>query len=196
MAQERPGDPSPVEEEAISESAWLASGDLNLLAVEVGMRRLHNEPPPEWLHKALLGLAVAAVDTKPYARLMCETLAAAVGMCRLRNEPPQEWLHKALLNFVSESEKATPYMKKVRSLARSLVRYVAVREAHDREGLPWEAAAERASEMLRGQPARASSNQMWAEYKRVRGLMRTAGTVRDAVDPGYSWIDGPPKPLG
>jgi hypothetical protein len=135
------------------ENAWWLSGDLNLLAVEVGMCRMRNEPPPEWLHKALLDLAAASEADKPYA-------------------------------------------KAARRLAPSLVRYVAVREAHDREGLSWDKAPERASERLRGQPAEASPNHMWSEYKRVRKLMRAAGTVRDDDDPGYHWIEDPPKSPG
>jgi hypothetical protein len=130
-------------DEAAAENAWRASGDLHILATEVGLCRLHNKPPPEWLHKALLDVANASVDTAPYAKV-----------------------------------------------ARSLVRYVAVREAHDREGLSWDKAMKRAAEMLRGQPAAASPLRMWAEYKKVRRWMRAAGTVCDDDDAGYHWIDG------
>jgi hypothetical protein len=130
------------EDGAAMEAAWRASGDLALLAIEVASCRMRNEPPPEWLHKALLELATASM--------------------------------------------ADRYAKPIRKLGVSLVRYTAVREAHDCEGLTWEAAAKSAAAELRGQPAEASPDHMWAEYKKVRRLLRAAGTVRDDDDPGYS----------
>jgi hypothetical protein len=134
-------------EEAAIENAWRVSGDLHVIANRVASCRLRNEPPPAWVHKALLDLADASVDIKPYA---------------------QE--------------------------ARRLVRYIAVRDAHDHEGLSWEKAKERASEKLRGTPAEAGPDMMWKDYKRVRAALRAAGVHDD--DPGYRRVDLPDKSLG
>jgi hypothetical protein len=114
-------------------------------------------------------------------------IANRLGMGLLRGEipPALAWIHRALLDIANVSVNTKPYAK----LARSLVRYVAVREAHYREGLPWERAYERAAEMLRGQPAHASGDWMKKEYERVRKAMRDAGTVRDDDDSGYRWDD-------
>jgi hypothetical protein len=134
-------------DEAAIENAWRASRDLHVIANRLGMCRLCNEPPPAWLHKAVLDLADASVNVKLYAKQ-----------------------------------------------ARSLVRYLAVREAHDSEGLSWDDAKVRAAEILRDQPARASPDRMWAEYKIWRRALRAAG-VRDD-DPGYRWVDLPDKIRG
>jgi hypothetical protein len=130
-------------DEAAFENAWRVSGDLHVIADRLAMCRMRNEPPPEWVHKALLELADTSVDIKPYAKA-----------------------------------------------ARSLVRYVAVREAHDQGGT-WEDAKVTAAETLRGQPAEASPDRMWAEYRKVRKALRAAG-VRDD-DSGYRSIDLPDK---
>jgi hypothetical protein len=117
-------------------------------------------------------------------------IAGMIAMCRLRNEPPPAWVEKALFALADTSVDIKPYAEE----ARRLVRYVAVREAHDHEGLSWEDAKERASERLRGAPAEASAETMWRDYKLVRKALRAAG-VRDD-DPGYRWIDLPDKPAG
>ena len=135
--------------EADIENAWKVSGDLHVIANLLGMCLLRNEPPPAWVHKVLLDLANASVDTKPY--------------------------HKA---------------------ARSLVRYIAVREAKYRDGVSWKEAKHRAAERLRGQPAAAEAETMWNEYKNVRKALRAAGAVRDDDDPGYRWVDLPDKTPG
>jgi hypothetical protein len=137
------------------------------------------EPDPEtvledasdWVSGALRGIADRLV------------------MCRLRNEPPTEWTCDALCLLADAAEGAKPPQ-----VAIQLARYVAVREAHDREGLTWEAAKDRAVEMLRGQPAEAKRDTMWTAYKKVREAMRAAykkkhGTDMPDDDPGYRWID-------
>jgi hypothetical protein len=116
-------------------------------------------------------------------------IATTIGFCRLRGEPPPAWAHKALLELAAVSVNIKPYAK----AARSLVRYIAVREAHDREGLTWPSAYVRAAEMLRGEQAEASSSWMEKEYKKVRKAFRDAGAVRDDRDPGYEWVDPPGK---
>ena len=133
-------------DDAAMEKAWRESGDLYLLAIEVGHCRCFNKPPPAWLHRALLELAWPAMRKTPYGEAMFR-------------------------------------------LAVSLARYTAVRDAHDCQGLSWEAAKDRAVEVLRDTPAAAGRDWMYTEYKNVRKLMRDAGTVRDAKDPGYRWID-------
>jgi hypothetical protein len=107
----------------------------------------------------------------------------------MRNEPPPEWLHTALVELATASAPVR-YAKLMRKLGVSFVRYAAVREAHDTEGLSWKAAPESAAAYLRGQPAEASPGHLWAEYKKVRKLLRAAGTVRDNGDPGYSKSPG------
>ena len=145
-------------DEAAIENAWKVSGDLHVIANRLGMCRLRNEPPPAWVHKALLDLASMSVDIKPYAKE-----------------------------------------------ARSLVRYVAVREAHDRDGVSWKEAKHRAAERLRGQPAEATAETMWNEYKKVRKALRALGVPGPGVldvqqldddDPGYRWLDLPDKSSG
>jgi len=114
-------------------------------------------------------------------------IANRLGLGLLRGEvsPALAWVHKALLDLANSKVDIKPYAK----AARSLVRYVAVREAHDREGLTWDNSWERAAEMLRGEPAAASAETMRAEYKKVRRALRAAGTSDD--DPGYRWVDLP-----
>jgi hypothetical protein len=138
---------TPEEQEAAIESAWRVSGDLHVIADRLAMCRLRGEPPPAWVHKALLDLADASVDIKPYAQR-----------------------------------------------ARRLVRYIAVREAHDRDGLSWSKATETAAEKLHGWPARGSAETMWKEYKEFRKALTAAGVDDD--DPGYRWIDLPDKTPG
>jgi hypothetical protein len=104
-----------------------------------------------------------------------------LGLARGEVSPALAWVHKELLDLANVSVDTKDYAKQ----ARSLVRYVAVREAHDREGLTWDNTWERAAEMLRGQPAAASAETMRAEYKKVRKALRAAGTSDD--DPGYRW---------
>ena len=134
------------DDEAAIENASKMSSNLLILAHRLGLGLVHGEVSPAlaWVHKALLDLANASIDTKPYAKQ-----------------------------------------------ARSLVRYVAVREAHDQEGLSWEDAKDRAVEMLRSQPAAANRDWMWKEYMKVRKALRDAGAVRNDDDPGYRWIDLP-----
>jgi hypothetical protein len=110
-------------------------------------------------------------------------IADRLAFCRMRNEPPPEWVHRALLDFANTKVDGESYAKQ----ARSLVRYVAVREAHDREGLSWEKAAEWAADRLRGESAGASPETMWKEYKKKRKALRAAGVCDD--DPGYRRID-------
>jgi hypothetical protein len=102
------------------------------------------------------------------------------------------WVKKALFDLADASLDIKPYAK----AARRLVRYVAVREAHDRHGLSWEKAKAWAAERLRGEPAEAEPDMMWADYKAVRKALRDAGCVRDDDDPGYRWVDLPGKSPG
>jgi hypothetical protein len=113
----------------------------------------------------------------------------ALGLLRGEVSPVLAWVHKVLLDLATASVDIKPYAKQ----ARSLVRYVAVREAHDREGYSWDEAPDRAAELLRGQPAEAGRDWMWEEYCKVRKALRDAGAVRDDDDPGYRWIDLPDK---
>ena len=114
-------------------------------------------------------------------------LAHRLGLGLVRGEvsPALTWVHKALLDLATASADTEFYAKE----ARSLVRYIAVREAHDREELSWNGSWERAAEMLRGQPAAASAETMRAEYKKVRKALRDAGANDD--DAGYRWDDLP-----
>jgi hypothetical protein len=148
MAVDKPGTRRTTDdEEAVIENAWRQSGDLHVIADRLALCRLRNEPPPEWLPKAMLDLADAA-------------------------RSPAE-----LRRYANE--------------AHHLVRYVAVRDAHDLEGFQWDMdkAPARAAEKLRGTPAAAEPETMWKSYKRVRKALRTAGLGDD--DPGYRWIDRP-----
>jgi hypothetical protein len=139
-------------DEAAIRNTWKVTGNLHVLADRLGLGLLHGEVSPAlaWVHEALLELANASVNTKPYAKT-----------------------------------------------ARSLVRYIAVREAHYREGVPWDKAPDRAAEMLRGKPAAAGRDWMEKEYKKVRKALRDAGAVHDDDDHGYRWLpsnDPPDKP--
>ena len=136
--------------EAAMEHAWKVSGDLHVIANRLGLGLLRGEIPPAlaWVHKALLNLANASVNTRSHAKA-----------------------------------------------ARSLVRYVAVREAQYREGYTWDDAPARAAAMLHGHPAAASPSWMAKEYKKVRKALRDAGAVHDDNDDGYRWLpsnDPPP----
>jgi hypothetical protein len=114
-------------------------------------------------------------------------VADRIGLGLLRGEvsPALAWVHKVLLELATASVDMKSYAKQ----ARSLVRYIAVREAHDRDGYSWDDAPIRAAEVLRGAPAQASSGWMWKEYCKVRKAFRDAGAVRDDDDPGYEWVD-------
>jgi hypothetical protein len=118
-------------------------------------------------------------------------LANRLGLGLLRGEvsPALAWVHRNLLELANSKVDIKPYAK----AARSLVRYIAVREAHDREGYSWDDAPIRAAEVLRGAPAEASSGWMWKEYCKVRKAFRDVGAVRDDDDPGYCWDDPPDK---
>src|SRR5262249_52061711 len=115
-------------------------------------------------------------------------IACRLGMCRTRNEPPPAWVHNALRELADTSRPTAETERYQRDAVR-LVRYVAVRDAHDREGLSWEKAKERAAEKLRGAPAEAEADMMWTDYKSVRKALRAAGLADD--DPGYRWCDTP-----
>jgi hypothetical protein len=132
-------------EEAAIENAWLVSGDLNVIIIRLALCRARNEPPPEWVLKALRELACISRPTAEIERYQRDAIR--------------------------------------------LVRYVAVRDAHDREGLSWEKAKERAAEKLRGAPAAAEADMMWLDYRAVRKTLRAAGLSKD--DPGYRWSDTP-----
>ena len=121
-----------------------------------------------------------------------DIIALRLFECTQRNEPPPSWTWKALRDLAAASRPEGD--KRYAQSARRLVRYVAVREAHDHEGLSWSKAAERAAEMLRGWPAEAEAETMWKDYKEVRKALRAAGVPDD--DPGYRWIDLPDKKPG
>jgi hypothetical protein len=109
-------------------------------------------------------------------------LADRVGMSIQRGKPPPKWVHRVLLNLADTSRPAAEVKRLQRNAVR-FARYVAVREAHDREGLSWEDAREYAAKKLRGHPAEASADYMWKEYKAMRAALRKAGVGDD--DPGY-----------
>ena len=110
-----------------------------------------------------------------------------LGLQRGEVSPALAWVHKHLLGLANASVNIKPY----RRLALRQVRYLAVREAHDREGYTWEEAPDRAAEVLRGQPAAAGRDWMWKEYLEYRKALRAAGVPDD--DPGYRWVDQPDK---
>jgi hypothetical protein len=112
-----------------------------------------------------------------------------LGLLHGEVSPALAWVHKALLDLANSKVNIKPYAK----AARSLVRYIAVREAVYRDGCKWHEAPRRAAEMLRGQGAKASPGWMWKEYRKVRKALRDAGAVRDDADPGYCWDDPPDK---
>src|SRR5262249_17807016 len=117
-------------------------------------------------------------------------LADRLAWCRVLREPPPAWVHKGVLDFADALVDVKPYAKHARRLGRDL----AVREGHDREGVSWDGAQGGAAGTRRGQPAKASSDRMWTEYKNVRKALRAAG-VRDD-DPGYRRVDLPDKTRG
>jgi hypothetical protein len=119
-------------------------------------------------------------------RLHC--LADRLGLGLLSGEvsPALAWVHKALLDVANGSIDTKPYAKQ----AVSLVRYLAVREAHDRDGLSLTKAAESASKKLRGWPAGAAPGTMKKEYKLFRKALRAAGIIAERdKDSGYRWVE-------
>jgi hypothetical protein len=150
-----------------------------------GAKLVATPDTPDWR-----AMAEAAIEEAWRKSGDLHVIAVRLSMCRMRNEPPPEWLCKVVHDLAHASVDAKPYAKE----ARSLVRYVAVREAHDRDGVSWKEAKHRAAERLRGQPAEATAETMWAEYKKVRAALRDAGVSDD--DPGYRWVDLPDKTLG
>ncbi len=121
-------------------------------------------------------------------------VAMRLAACREHNEPPPEWAIKALFDRADAEVDLKPYARE----AIERTRYVAVYEAHYRDGLVWDPDAyERAAELLRGQPAgrtrrgtRATrARAMRASYEQLRKTLREAGIADD--DPGYRWIDLP-----
>jgi hypothetical protein len=117
-------------------------------------------------------------------------LADRLGLGLQRGEvsPALAWVHKALLMLADGSVDKKPYAQE----ARDLVRYVAVREAHEqgvREGkkVSWEEARMRAAETLRGHPAEAQPEYLWKVYKRWRKALRVVRPDLHKDDPGYSF---------
>jgi hypothetical protein len=47
-------------DEAAIERAWKLSGDLHIIADRLALCRIEGEPPPEWVHRALLAMADAS----------------------------------------------------------------------------------------------------------------------------------------
>jgi hypothetical protein len=109
-----------------------------------------------------------------------------LGLARGEVSPALAWVHKALLER-AEASRPKAETKRIGQDAVKRARYVAVREAHDREGLLWENAYARAAELLHGQPAGASAETMRRDYKEMRKSLREAGVRND--DPGYRWVD-------
>jgi len=161
-------------------------------------------------------LVTSAVPTKPEIEAILENasdwvsgnlrgIADRLAMCRLRNEPPPEWACNAVRDLADLADVVTN--KKILQIGRQLTRYVAVREAHDRDGLTWDEAPRRAAAMLRGTPAEGEPSTMLAAYKEVRKAMRDARVARKAMrdarayrpaleraldddnPAGYRWID-------
>jgi hypothetical protein len=138
-------------------------------------------------------------ESERYDRVMREAwlksgdlhvIADRLRQCHLCNEPPPEWVCQAL-SVLADASPAEAEMQNYARAAVRMVRYVAVREAHDREGLSWEKAYKLAEERLRGYPAAAKDTTMWAEYKAVRKILRERGQEigreLEDDDPGYSW---------
>jgi hypothetical protein len=110
-----------------------------------------------------------------------------LAMCRMRNEPPPAWVHEAFLELADASVDIESYAPE----ARDLVRYIAVREAHDhgKGKVSWEQAKVLAAEKLRGCPAEAEPEYLWNVYKRIRKAMRAARPNLRDDDPGYRTFD-------
>jgi len=97
-----------------------------------------------------------------------DPLAFAEALTRacLHRQPPPEWVHEAGW-VLATKRRGKEHAKRAREAAVRLQRYLAVRDAHKRDGLSWERAKDRAAEVLASTSAAAEPDTMWKVYKQV-----------------------------
>src|SRR5262249_635115 len=95
-------------------------------------------------------------------------VAEAVTWACLHRQPPPAWVHEA--NWVvATKRRGQAHAKRAHEAAVRLMRYQAVRDAHYKDGLFWNDAYERATEVLALHPwAAAKSGTMKAAYIQVK----------------------------
>src|SRR4029079_18373457 len=80
--------------------------------------------------------------------------------------PP--WLDDAIW-ALAVKRRTKLHAKRAREAAIRFMRYEAVRDAHQLDGLSWEKAVERAVEVLANHPEAAAKHDLvWKQYKRVK----------------------------
>ena len=134
-------------------------------------------------HHATQAVADATVfpDCATYDRLMavCEAgwrttgdpwaVSTAHSLAVLHRQISPPWLEAAIYSLAYNKRRTAKALgKRAREAMIRFWRFSAVRDAHDVDGLTWEQACVKASEVLTGTFASAQADTMWRAYKAVK----------------------------
>ena len=130
---------------------------------------------PQWM----LGTPQIIVNTANYDRQMkdCEAgwlatgdpsaVAEAQTLTRVHRQVIPAWLDDAVSSLANKRRTKKHAKRELEARIR-FMRYKAVRDAHERDGLSWEKAKEHAVKVLVNTEAVGSSETMWDAYKQVK----------------------------
>ena len=93
-------------------------------------------------------------------------VAEAQTLTFLHRQTPA-WLNDAVW-ALAVKRRTKAHAKRAQEARIRFMRYEAVRDAHELDGLSWEKAREHAAKVLANTPAAAESERMWKVYKRVK----------------------------
>ena len=94
-------------------------------------------------------------------------VAEAQTLTLLHRQVIPAWLHDAVW-ALAVKRRGKAHAKRAQEARIRFMRYEAVRDAHELDGLSWEKAREHAAKVLANTPAAAESERMWKVYKRVK----------------------------
>jgi hypothetical protein len=98
-------------------------------------------------------------------------VAEAHTLTVLHRQSPPAWLDDAVWILAVNRRTAT-HAKGAHEAAIRFMRYEAVRDAHDLDGLSWDRACAHAVKVLAGTAAAAKFGRMWKSYKKVKRHLR------------------------